>query len=105
MDAVWRPIAEAVMRPVYGDLLGALDRLRGLSGLAGESYVDKDLRTLLDAATVSGKFRLQYCGNGSLDACRVALWNAFDAALQPLVAAQGQDPTTWRGNAARSGFV
>ena len=48
MDAVWRPIAEAVMRPVYGDLLGALDRLRGLGGLAGESYVDKDLRTLLD---------------------------------------------------------
>ena len=105
MDAVWRPIAEAVMRPVYGDLLGALDRLRGLGGLAGESYVDKDLRTLLDPAAVSGKFRLQYCGNGSLDACRVALWNAFDAALQPLVAAQGPDPAAWRGNVSRSGFV
>ncbi len=105
MDAVWRPIAEAVMRPVYGDLLGALDRLRGLGGLAGESYVDKDLRTLLDPAAVSGKFRLQYCGNGSLDACRAALWKAFDAALPPLVAAQGPDPAAWRGNASRSGFV
>ena len=57
MDAVWRPIAEAVMRPVYGDLLGALDDLRGLGGLAGESYVDKDLRTLLDPAAVNGKFQ------------------------------------------------
>ena len=48
MDALWRPIAEAVMRPVYGDLTDDLDSIRGLGGLAGESYVDKDLRTLLD---------------------------------------------------------
>src|SRR5204862_5901281 len=47
MDAVWRSIAEAVMRPVYGDLLGELDGVRSLNGLAGQSFVDKDLRTLL----------------------------------------------------------
>ena len=33
MDAVWRPIAEAVMRPVLGDsLLGAVDDVRSLGG-------------------------------------------------------------------------
>ena len=29
-------------------------------------------------AAVSGKFHLQYCGNGSLDACRASLWAAFE---------------------------
>jgi hypothetical protein len=104
MDAVWRPIADAVMRPVYGGLLPSLDRVRGLGGLAGESYVDKDLRTLLKKP-VRGRFALKYCGNGSLDACRASLWAAIDQALAPLVAAQGADPTVWRSNAARTGFV
>jgi acyl-homoserine lactone acylase PvdQ len=105
MDAVWLPIAQAVMRPVYGDLLDALDQRRSLSGLAGQSYVDKDLRTLLDPHDVDGRFHLQYCGNGSLDTCRASLWNAFDAAVRALAAAQGSDPTAWRGQASRTGFV
>jgi hypothetical protein len=105
MDAVWRPIAEAVMRPVYGNLLGNLDSVRGLSGLSGESMVDKDLRTLLDPRHVRGPFHLRYCGNGSLRACRASLWSAFDTAIQPLVAAQGSDPAAWRGNASRTGFI
>ena len=50
MDALWRPIADAVMQPVFGDLTDDLDDIRGLGGLAGESYVDKDLRTLLQRA-------------------------------------------------------
>jgi len=104
MDAVWRPIAEAVMRPVYGDLLPSLDRVRGLGGLAGESYVDKDLRTLLQQP-VKGRFALKYCGNGSLDACRASLWAAIDGAVANLATAQGGDPTTWRSTAARTGFV
>jgi acyl-homoserine lactone acylase PvdQ len=105
MDAVWHPIAEAVMRPVYGDLLDDLDQRRGLSGLSGESYVDKDLRTLLDPHHVAGRFHLQYCGNGSLAACRASLWAAFDSAVHSLAATQGPDPSTWRGSAARTGFV
>ncbi len=105
MDAVWRPIAEAVMRPVYGDLLGALDSIRGLGGLSGESYVDKDLRTLLDPNAVNGKFNLRYCGNGSLDACRASLWAAFDQAIGPLATAQGPNPANWRGPASRTGFT
>ena len=80
------------MRPVYGSLLGELNSLRGLGGLAGESYVDKDLRTLLDPASVNGPFNLRYCGNGSLDACRASLWTAFDQALTSLITAQGTNP-------------
>jgi len=105
MDTVWRPIAEAVMRPVYGNQLGDLDSIRGLSGLAGQSYVDKDLRTLLDPRSVRGKFHLRYCGNGSLSACRASLWAAFDGAIAGLVADQGPDPAAWRGNASRTSFV
>jgi acyl-homoserine lactone acylase PvdQ len=105
MDAVWRPIAEAVMRPVYGDLLGELNSLRGLGGLAGESYVDKDLRTLLNPSAVNGQFNLRYCGNGSLDACRTSLWAAFDQALASLVASQGANPAAWRGTASRGSFT
>jgi acyl-homoserine lactone acylase PvdQ len=105
MDAVWRPIAEAVMRPVYGSLLGELNSIRGLGGLAGESYVDKDLRTLLDPASVAGPFNLRYCGNGSLDVCRASLWTAFSDALSSLIGAQGPNPAAWRGSASRTGFT
>jgi acyl-homoserine lactone acylase PvdQ len=105
MDAVWRPIAEAVMRPVYGDLLGELNGVRNLNGLAGESFVDKDLRTLLGERHVRGPFHLRYCGNGSLDACRASLWAAFDQAINTLASAQGPDPAAWRGDASRTGFA
>ena len=48
MDAAWRPIAEAVMRPVFGAACSTTSNdVRSLGGLSGESYVDKDLRTLL----------------------------------------------------------
>jgi acyl-homoserine lactone acylase PvdQ len=105
MQAAWRPIAEAVMRPVFGALLGALDDVRGLDGLNGESYVDKDLRTLLEPSTVKGRFHLRYCGAGALDACRSALWQAFDGAVAGLAAAQGPDPSAWRSPASRTRFT
>ena len=105
LDAVWRPIAEAVMRPVFGDLLGDLNSVRGLNGQSGHSFVDKDLRTLLDPGSVSGPFNLRYCGNGSLDACRASLWTAIDQAIAALVSSQGADPAAWRGNASTTGFT
>jgi acyl-homoserine lactone acylase PvdQ len=106
MDAVWRPVAEAVMRPVFSrDLLEALDSVRGLGGLSGESYVDKDLRTLL-RQHVRGRFNLRYCGNGSLRTCRESLWAAVEGAADELAAQFGSsDPTTWRAGASRTGFV
>ena len=104
MNALWNPIADAVMRPVFGDQTGALDGIRGLGSLSGESYVDKDLRTLLNDP-VQGKFNLRYCGLGSLDACRTSLWAVVDHVAHDLAAAQGGDPIAWRSNARRLGFT
>ncbi len=104
MDALWEPLAAAVMRPVFADLTDDLDRIRNLNGLAGESYVDKDLRTLLHGG-VKGKFNLSYCGNGSLDACRDSLWVVVDQVASDLAAAHGPDPTTWLATASRTGFA
>ena len=101
MNALWNPIADAVMRPVFGDLTADLDDIRGLGGLSGESYVDKDLRTLLDQP-VQGQFHLRYCGNGSLDACRASLWAAVDQVAAGLAAAQGRRiRAAWRSTARR----
>jgi acyl-homoserine lactone acylase PvdQ len=105
MDALWRPLAEAVMRPVYGDLTDDLDRVRSLGGLAGESYVDKDLRTLLGDRDVRGRFELRYCGGGSLEACRASLWAVVHDVAADLVAAQGPDPRAWTSTADRTGFT
>ena len=60
-----------------GDLLDDVNSVRGLSGLAGESYVDKDLRTLLGVPRERVAFNLRYCGEGSLRACRDSLWIAL----------------------------
>ncbi len=104
MDATWRPVAEAVMGPVFGDLLDDLNTVRGLGGLSGESYVDKDLRTLL-GDSVRGRFNLRYCGNGSLDECRASLWAAVAQAADGLAATLGPDPAQWRTTAARTSFA
>jgi acyl-homoserine lactone acylase PvdQ len=105
MDAVWRPIANAVMSPVFGSLISDLDNVRSLGGLEGESYVDKDLRTLLGDPVV-GRFNLSYCGLGSMSACSDSLWQAIHQAADALAAQQGQaDPSLWRKLAATTGFA
>ena len=105
MDAVWKPIATAVMRPVFGELVEDLDDVRSVGGLSGESYVDKDLRTLL-GYPVKGRFNLRYCGRGSLRACRRSLWTAIGQTADGLAALLGNpDPATWRKPANRTRFV
>jgi hypothetical protein len=104
MDALWPNIAEAVMRPVYGALTSDLDAIRGLGGLAGESFVDKDLRTLL-GKPVKRPFHLRYCGTGSLEACRASLWATVDAVARVLAVGNGPDPGTWRSTASRTRFA
>jgi len=105
MDGLWRPIAEAVMQPVFGSLIPDLNSVRGLGGLSGESYVDKDLRTLL-GDSVRDRFNLRYCGDGSLAACRASLWNALHLAADQLTSQLGQsDPAQWTKQAARTGFT
>jgi hypothetical protein len=104
MDATWPVLADAVMKPVFGDLLGDLKAVHGIGGEIGASYVDKDLRTLLDRH-VRGRFHLSYCGNGSLSRCRASLWAAVDQVATVLATAQGPDPTLWREPASRTRFV
>jgi hypothetical protein len=89
---------------VYGNLTDDLDDVRSLNGAAGQSYVDKDLRTLL-GDPVNGRFNLSYCGNGSLDACRASLWAVVEQVAGELAAEQGPEPSSWTGTAARTGFT
>jgi acyl-homoserine lactone acylase PvdQ len=105
MDAAWPRLVEAVMRPVFGDLVDDLDDVRGLGSPSGHSYVDKDLRTLL-RRPVSGRFNLRYCGGGSLRACRAALWAAIGQAGDALTVELNEPgPTRWLRTAARTGFA
>jgi len=105
MDGVWRPIAQAVMSSVIGAFIPDLNALRGLDDLPGDSYVDKDLRTLL-GEKVRAPFKLSYCGRGSLPACIASLWQAIHQAVDALAVQQGQaDPTLWREVGRRTTFV
>ncbi|HEY8094321.1 MAG TPA: hypothetical protein VID93_11075, partial [Acidimicrobiales bacterium] len=105
MDQLWRPIADAVMSPVFGSLVPDLNAVRGLGSSSGESYVDKDLRTLL-GKRVRDRFNLSYCGAGSLAACRSSLWNVVHQTADQLASQLGEpDPTKWTGPASRTGFI
>jgi hypothetical protein len=114
MDALFEPLAAAVMRPVFGDLVEALDDIRDLGGNhdagsgsvsspPGASFVDKDLRTLL-GKQVEGEYNLSYCGNGSLENCRDSLWQVVEDVSQELASEYGGDPDTWLREGHRLGF-
>jgi hypothetical protein len=109
MDQAWPKIADAVMSPILGPLLGDLATLRSRDNPANNQgssygggwygYVDKDLRTLL-GQPVAGGFRTRFCGKGNLAACRDSLWQALKAAGDELAAAQGTNrPVLWRKDA------
>jgi acyl-homoserine lactone acylase PvdQ len=105
MDDLWRPIADAVMQPVLGDLLDDVNAVRGLGGASGESYVDKDLRTLL-GQPVQQPFLNSYCGNGSLPECRASLWQAVADTVDDLETEFGNsDPASWLKDVDTTGFV
>lgn len=104
MDAVWEPLVEAAMRPVFGDLTEALDNVRNLNGNDGSSLIDKDLRTLL-GQEVQGPFNLRYCGRGDLDECRASLWQVVDEVSEALALEYGDDPATWLKEGARTSFA
>lgn len=103
-DALFKPLAEAVMSPVFGASTEALDNIRNLGGNDGSSLMDKDLRTLL-GKEVAGPFNLSYCGNGDLDVCRDSLWAVVETISQELAVERGNDPSTWLKDGQRSGFV
>jgi acyl-homoserine lactone acylase PvdQ len=108
MDAAWPRFADAVLSPVLGSLTGRLAQFHGRDDAANSQgsaynsgwygYVDKDLRTVL-GRTVKQPYRVRYCGNGDLAACRASLWDALEAAGAALAAAQGPDASRWRADA------
>ena len=108
MDAAWPTLADAVMSPVLGPLVGRLAALHGRSDDAGPGgssyisgwygYVDKDLRTLV-GREVRGPYSRRYCGAGVLATCREALWAALDDAAAKLEKTQGPAPSSWRADA------
>lgn len=104
MDALFEPLVAEAMRPVYGDLVDELDRMRGLGGNSAASLIDKDLRTLL-SDPVEGEFNLRYCGDGNLETCRDSLWAVVDDVATAVAAELGSEPTQWRSEAGRTGFV
>jgi acyl-homoserine lactone acylase PvdQ len=113
MDAVWQPIAEEVLGPVLGEVLPELKRIDATdnppssTGSAYDSgwygYVNKDLRSEL-GLQVTAPFSRQYCGNGSIAACRESLWAVIQERVEALEAAQGPDPKRWRAAAVRITF-
>jgi acyl-homoserine lactone acylase PvdQ len=103
MDALWEPLVRAVLEPVYGDQLEALDEVRPLQQY-GMSFLDKDLRTVL-GDDVEDPFLLSYCGEGDLDACRESLWAVVQQVTTELAAARGPDPSTWLDEGDRTVFI
>ena len=109
MDAAWPRLADAVMAPVLGPLVGRLAAVHARSDDANPGgsayisgwygYVDKDLRTLL-GREVRGPYSRRYCGAGVLASCREALWARArrcgrgareDAGPRPVVVARRRD--------------
>jgi acyl-homoserine lactone acylase PvdQ len=110
LDAAWPKLSDAVLTPVLGPLTDRLAELMHRSdapGPGGSAFIDgwygymsKDLRTLLNRP-VRAPFVTRFCGAGSLDACRDALWAALDGAAAELARTQGPDPTQWHADATR----
>ncbi len=113
IDAAWTPIAEAVLGPVLGSQLGEFESINGTDdppNSGGSSfdngwygYVYKDLRSEL-GLPVSGAFSRNYCGNGSLEACRTSLWAAIQGAAEKLQSEQGSTLSKWRAAKVRITF-
>jgi acyl-homoserine lactone acylase PvdQ len=104
IDAVAEPLTLAALEPVLGDLAPRVVEDLDLDGETGASVLDKDLRTL-QGRDVEGPFNLQYCGGGDLDQCREDLWAVIDEVGADLADDYGSDdPSTWLGEALRTGF-
>jgi acyl-homoserine lactone acylase PvdQ len=113
MEAAWTPIAEAVLGPVLGSLTPEFESIEGPDNTrnsGGSSfdggwygYVYKDLRDEL-GLPVAQPYSRDYCGNGSLTACRASIWAAIQKAAEGLEASQGSNPTAWRAPEVRIDF-
>ncbi|MBA2348451.1 MAG: penicillin acylase family protein [Solirubrobacterales bacterium] len=105
IQSVWIPLADAAMCSRLKSKGCAALRARqgeqnappGGQSSGWQNYLDKDLRRLLKRP-VKGKYKLTYCGKGSVKRCSKDLWKAIDKAVQKeaKVKGRGPDPTSWR---------
>jgi acyl-homoserine lactone acylase PvdQ len=100
LGAAWPHIFDTVMRPRYGELLGAFEVLLGRD----PSYVDKDLKTQL-GRHVLAPYAFPYCGRGNVHACARSLWAAIRAGRADLVKQHGASPSAWRIDQGLTSFV
>ena len=108
LDVAWPLLADAVIRDRLGlqtaDLVSLVppDDRPGPEGSAygsgWYSYVDKDLRAVLDRP-VRGPLTNSFCGRGDANDCADTLWGAIVRAATQLGQAQGSDPAVWRADA------
>ena len=105
MDALWKPIASAVMGKVARQP-APRRRQRARAGRAWRaSRTSTRTCARCSAITSKGPFNLRYCGAGSLKDCRNALWITVHATADQLAAQFGNpDPATWLATASRTGF-
>jgi acyl-homoserine lactone acylase PvdQ len=116
LDATWKGIADAVLRPVLGPVLPKFAAVvpeddppnptegSYFSGGVWYQYVSKDLRTEL-GEKVAGRFTQRYCGNGNLNRCRASLWAAIQSGVNKLAASQGMNPAAWRSSATAERLI
>ncbi len=113
MDAAWTPMAEAVLGPVLGELTPEFESIEGTDnppnsggssfGSGWYGYVYKDLRDELGQPVLQPYSR-DYCGNGSLEACRTSLWAVIQTAAEGLEKSQGSNLSAWRAPKVRIEF-
>jgi hypothetical protein len=105
IEAVWSDLAGAALCGRLGRKLCRLlenlnpryDEPPGSNQYGGwHQYMDKDLRALI-GRPVAGRYRMRYCGKGSVTACAASLWAVLDSAGRAEAARQGtSDPAQWR---------
>jgi acyl-homoserine lactone acylase PvdQ len=111
---VFDPIAETVLAPVLGEQLqeainvsGGVDNGPNSSGSSfgggWYGYVYKDLKEVL-GEPVAQPYSQEFCGNGSLSACRESLWKVIQKGVEELSAEQGPAISAWRAPGVRITF-
>ena len=115
LDAAWTGMGEAVLGPVLGELLGEFKSLQGPNngensqgssyGSGWYGYVYKGMKQVLGEAVMQ-PLSTGYCGGGNLEACRTALWSAFQTAVEHLEETQKtSEIKAWRAEKVRIDFL
>ena len=106
MDGSWTNIANAFMKPQLGSQLNELnslfsrfDKPPGGQYSGWYQYFERDIKKLLGEDQPK-PFKMNYCGDGDLQACQSAIWDAIAASGDELEIKYGDpDPSQWHSSA------